>query len=111
MAKRTKSDVEVTDLDGDEQANLFPELDKTPKHKAVLKAANKFREIELKREVMKKDSKKEEDDAKKELIAAMRDAELPRFRLDGEIISLDQKDVIKVKKAKPKKEEPEPSPV
>lgn len=100
MAKRKDEDggVAVATEPG-EQKPLFPELEDSPEHKAVLKAAKAFAKAKAERDALLSTSKEKVDGLQANLIACMHKANLEKFKHDGvkaELIKTREKVTVQI---------------
>lgn len=80
------------------QDNLFPELDDSPEHKSLLKAARKYIRVKAARDEVLGIQKQEMDKAMEDVIAKMDAAQIPKFHHDSLTVEIiDGKRKVKVK--------------
>lgn len=81
-----------------EQAALFPELDDSPEHKAILKLAKKLHKIRAERHAALVESKELEDKTQSDLVGKLHDAKLTKFKFKTIVVEiLERSEKVKVK--------------
>lgn len=71
-----------------EQANLFPELDDSPEHKAILKLAKKLHKIRAERHAALVESKELEDKTQEDLVGRMHTAKIEKFKFKTIVVEI-----------------------
>lgn len=78
---------------------LFPELDDSPAHKKLLRAARAFHKAKSERSQLLKTAKEKQDSAESTLVGLMHENKIEKFRHDGmtvEVFNGKEKAVVKV---------------
>lgn len=71
-----------------EQAALFPELDDSPEHKAILKLAKKLHKIRAERHAALVESKELEDKTQEDLVGRMHTASIMKFKFKAIVVEI-----------------------
>jgi high-affinity K+ transport system ATPase subunit B len=81
-----------------EQAALFPELDDSPEHKAILKLAKKLHKIRAERHAALIESKALEDKTQEDLVGRMHTATITKFKFKTIVVEIvERSEKVKVK--------------
>lgn len=83
-SRKSQMDAHIEERDGEEQAEMFPELDDTvPEQKELMRLAKRVAKLKAERENLLSTSKEKVDSAVEKLIAQMHTCKIDKFKHKG----------------------------